>query len=136
VKATNYHLIAGNLYKLDADEILRHYLFEHERPMILEEAHDGIVGGHYVGRSSAQNILCSGLWWPTLHIDVKEYCQSCDVCQRVGNLYRRDEMPLNPQITLQAFDKWAIDFVRPINPQARRSRARYIVTTTDYLTRW
>jgi hypothetical protein len=37
---------------------------------------------------------------------------------------------------LQAFDKWAIDFVGPINPQERRSGARYIITATKYLTRW
>jgi hypothetical protein len=34
------------------------------------------------------------------------------------------------------FDKLEIDFVGPINPPTRRSRARYIITTTEYLTIW
>jgi hypothetical protein len=37
---------------------------------------------------------------------------------------------------LQVFDKWAIDFVGPINPPTKRSGARYIITPTEYLTRW
>ena len=81
-------------------------------------------------------ILWGGLWWPTLFKDAKEYCQSCDVFQRVVKPSQRNEIPLNPQVTLQAFNKCAIDFVGPINPQARRSRARYIITVTKYLTRW
>ena len=40
-----------------------------------------------------------------------------------------------PQITLQAFDKWAIDFVGPISPPGKRTGARYIITATNYL-RW
>jgi transposase InsO family protein len=45
-------------------------------------------------------------------------------------------MPLAPQMTLQAFEKWAIDFVGPINPPGKCTRARYIITTTEYLTIW
>ena len=37
---------------------------------------------------------------------------------------------------MQAFDKWAIDFVGPINPPGKRTGARYIITVIDYLTRW
>jgi transposase InsO family protein len=45
-------------------------------------------------------------------------------------------MHLAPQLTLQAFVKWAIDFVGPINPPGKCTRSRYIITATEYLTRW
>jgi hypothetical protein len=65
---------------------------------------------------------------------VEEYFQSCNVFQRVGKPYRRDEMTLNPQVTLQSFDKWDIDFVGLINTQAGISGEMYIITATEYLT--
>ena len=45
-------------------------------------------------------------------------------------------MPLAPQITLQAFDKWELDFVIPISLPKKRTGAHYIITATYYLTRW
>ena len=37
---------------------------------------------------------------------------------------------------MQPFDKRAMDFVGPINPLGKRIGAWYIITVTDYLTRW
>ena len=44
-------------------------------------------------------------------------------------------MPLVPQLTLQAFDKWAFDFVGMINLPGKRTGAHYIINAIDYLTR-
>ena len=71
-----------------------------------------------------------------LHNDVVDYARSYDICQHVSKPLRWDEMLLVPQVTLQPFDKWAMDFVGPINPPGKQTGAQYIITTTDYLTRW
>jgi transposase InsO family protein len=39
-------------------------------------------------------------------------------------------------MTLQAFEKCAINFMGLINPPGKHIGARYIITTTKYLTRW
>ena len=57
VKAANFTIIVGKLYKLGLDEILRRYVLHHERPLILLEGHDGIVGGHYSGNPTTQKLL-------------------------------------------------------------------------------
>ena len=43
-------------------------------------------------------------------------------------------MPLQPQVLIDPFEKWALDFVGPINPTSRKKR--YILVSTDYVTKW
>ena len=64
--ATNYQLIVGHLYKLCADGILRRCVMEHEHSMVLEEAHEGIDGGNYVGNHTTKKVFHAVLWWPTV----------------------------------------------------------------------
>jgi hypothetical protein len=84
VHVVDFSLIAGQLYKMGLDEILRRCVMETKRPLILAEAHEDIRGGHYAGRKIAQKVLRAGLWWPTLQRDAKNYARSYDVFQRVG----------------------------------------------------
>jgi hypothetical protein len=100
VWAAHYQLIAGHLYKMGTYSILRRCVLEHERSRILAEAHEGIAGGHYACKDTTHKVLHIGLWWMIVHRDSKEYCQKCDVCQRVGKPNRRNEMPLRPHATL------------------------------------
>ena len=43
-------------------------------------------------------------------------------------------MPLNPQVVLEPFDRWALDFIGPINPPSNQKV--YILVCTDYMTKW
>jgi hypothetical protein len=52
VRVVDFSLIVGQLYKMGPDEILRRCVMEGEIPMILAEAHEGIVGGHYAGKET------------------------------------------------------------------------------------
>lgn len=47
---------------------------------------------------------------------------------------KADEMPIQPQIFLEPFEKWAIDFVGTFNPPSHQKA--YILVYTDYVTKW
>jgi hypothetical protein len=81
-------------------------------------------------------VLRAGLSWPTIHQDANEYFQQCNLFHRFGKPNRWDEMPLHPQVILQVFEKWAIDFVGPIHPPARRPGTKYVISAMEYLSRW
>jgi hypothetical protein len=54
VCAVDFSLIAGQLYKMGHDEILRMCVMEAERPLILAESHEGIARGR---KATMQKIL-------------------------------------------------------------------------------
>eukprot|EP00253_Pinus_taeda_P028752 PITA_28752 len=43
-------------------------------------------------------------------------------------------MPLRPQLVIEHFERWALDFVRPINPPS--NQRTYILVATEYVTKW
>jgi hypothetical protein len=61
VCVADFSLIAGQLYKMGPDEILRRCVMDTKRPLILEEAHEGIAGGHYERKETMQKVLRAGV---------------------------------------------------------------------------
>lgn len=132
---TYFSVIAGHLYKMGAYEIMQCYVPNFEQSNILDEAHEELQED-YAGKATTQKILHARLWWLTHHNFSKVYCMSCGACQRTGRSSWRDVLPLNLQMSLQPFEKWEIDFVGPIQPLGKKTGARYIITATEYLTKW
>lgn len=52
----------------------------------------------------------------------------------MGKPIPSDEMPLQPQVLIEPFDKWALDFFGPINPPSRQKC--YFLVCTNYVTKW
>ena len=52
----------------------------------------------------------------------------------MGHPNQINEMPLCPQVMIEPFEKWAIDFVGPINPTSLNKN--HILVCTDFLTKW
>lgn len=96
LKSKTFQLINGLLYKMGPDQILRRCVMEEEIPNVLKEAHDGLAGGRMGPDATARKVLLVGLWWPTLHIDAREWVVGCDTCQRAGRPIKSYFMPLFP----------------------------------------
>jgi hypothetical protein len=52
VRVSYYQLIVGHLYNMGSYVILRRCVLEHERPINLEEAREGIARGNYARKST------------------------------------------------------------------------------------
>lgn len=55
-------------------------------------------------------------------------------CERMGKPTVSNEMSLQPQVLIEPFEKWVLDFVGLINPPSKQKR--YILVCTDYVTKW
>ena len=75
--------------------------------------HELHCGGHFAGKKTAHKVLQSGFFWPNIFKDADLHAKSCDRCQRVGNISKRDEMSLTNNQVIQVFDVWGIDFMGP-----------------------
>ncbi|KAL6340657.1 hypothetical protein AAG906_010565 [Vitis piasezkii] len=60
-------------------------------------------------------------------------CRSCDRCQRLGKLTKRNQMPMNPILIVDLFDVWGIDFMGPFPMSFGNS---YILVGMDYVSKW
>jgi hypothetical protein len=52
----------------------------------------------------------------------------------MGQPVHSDEMPLQPQVLVEPFEKWTFNFAGPINPPSRHKV--YIVVCTNYVSKW
>ena len=100
--------------------------------VLQDKCHSAQYEGHFAGQRTTQKILKSGFYWPTLFIDSFEWVRQCARCQRMGNINKRNEMPLQGILVVQIFDVCGIDFMGPFPPSFGNL---YILLVVDYVSK-
>ncbi|RVW22978.1 Retrovirus-related Pol polyprotein from transposon 297 [Vitis vinifera] len=92
-------------------------LFEFDLQIRDKKGVENVVADHLsrplASQKTAMKVLQSGFTWPSLFKDAHIMCRSCDRCQRLGRLTKRNQMPMNPILIVELFDVWGIDFMGP-----------------------
>ena len=112
---------------------IRRCVLETEQGEIIDKCHASPYGGHFAGDRITLKILQSGCYWPTLFKDCFEWVKHYDKCQRMGNISRRNEMPLQGILVVQIFYVWVIDFMGPFLSSFGNL---YILLAVDYVSKW
>ncbi|CAN6716960.1 unnamed protein product [Malus baccata var. baccata] len=121
------------LYKYCSDQVIRRCVPATEQESILKFCHSYACGGHFGPSKTAAKVLQSGFFWPTLFKDAYLFCSTCDRCQRLGNISKRNEMPQQSLLVVELFDVWGIDFMGPF-PSSFNNQ--YILVAVDYVSKW
>ena len=78
-------------------------------------------------------MLQSGFFWPTLFKDAHAFMMACDMCQKMSNISRRNDMHLNSILEIEIFDVWGIDFVWTFSSSYKN---QHILLAIDYASKW
>ena len=95
--------------------------------------HSSMCGGHFAAHKTADKILQSGFYWPSIFKDAHHFYTECLKCQAAINISKRDEMQMRPILEVEIFDLWGIGFMGPFLPSDGKE---YILVVVDYVSKW
>ena len=79
-KAASFVMLAGRMYRLGKDGILRLCIEHQEKEHYLIAAHITIGGIHMAANQTIKRILWAGVWWPTMRAEVHTFVRACSEC--------------------------------------------------------
>jgi hypothetical protein len=94
-----------------------------------------VCGGHHAWRETTYKILRAGYYCPKLFTNVNAKVRSYNSCQLFSGKKTITTLPLISVIEKSPFQQWGLHFIREIHPQLS-AQHKWILTTTDYFTKW
>ncbi|GJT62574.1 reverse transcriptase domain-containing protein [Tanacetum coccineum] len=121
------------LFKVCSDGMIRRCVSGPETRTILDQCPHGPTGGPYGPNVTAKKVLDSGFYWPTIIKEAHTIVRLYEACQKMGNISKCDEMPLNNIKVCEIFNIWGIDFMGPFS---KSHKFEYILVVVDYVSKW
>ncbi|GBG92605.1 hypothetical protein CBR_g56393 [Chara braunii] len=109
-EALGYCLRGGHLFKRPTKFAIpmRVLCDPEERRAVIEELHDGIVGGHRGVKGTFDKVRRL-YWWDGQYTEVEKYCSTCEACQKRATV--RYKEPLVPSLPTVPGEKVHVDLV-------------------------
>ena len=133
-KALSYCILDGVLYWKNVVGIFLKFLLKGDAGKIMHELHEGECGGHLYWKTTANKILRSGHYWPTLFLDTQNLVMSYHKCQIFDGKRKLLPLPLHPISVEAPFQQWGFDFIGEIHPSSS-AQHKWIFTATYYFTK-
>ncbi|XP_022000046.1 uncharacterized protein LOC110897588 [Helianthus annuus] len=134
VKALQYELIDGELYRMSYLGPSLKCVDNEEARYVVREIHEGICGMHFGPRTVVAKAMNVGFYWPIMYETALEEIKKCDNCQVHAPMTHRHKHPMIPVSTSWPLQKWAIDIIGPF-PEGPGG-VKYVVVAIDYFTKW
>ena len=105
------------------------------RKMLLEVAHANEMSGHF-GINKTYEKLSRDYFWPKMKTSVKDFCNECEICQKVGKMQHSPRVvPLKPiVVNCEPFEELTLDCVGPL-PKTKKGN-EYLLTIMCNATRF
>ena len=102
------------------------------RPVVLSTAHESPVAGHFSHNKTLSKIATK-FFWPGASVDVRNFCRSCDSCQRMSQRRTKPVPLVKMPIISVPFSRVSMDIVGPLIPASAEGH-KYILTLIDWAT--
>jgi hypothetical protein len=123
------------LFRVNYDGVPSIFIVCEDVDRVLKELHDGHVGGNFMGNNTTHKILRAGYYWSTLFRDAHTYARNCKTCQISAGRVKRLVVPLQTMAISEPFKQWGLDIIGEITLTSSKQH-RYILTATNYFTKW
>lgn len=135
LKVAKYIIWRDVLYKKGLDGTYLRCVDKPQQQKLLEIYHGEAYGRHFSSSVTAFKILRNCFYWPGMFREAYIYVKECEKCQLFSEKPHLVALPLRPMVVDEPFKQWGIDFIGPINPHSSACHI-YILTATDYFTKW
>ncbi|GJR49156.1 reverse transcriptase domain-containing protein [Tanacetum coccineum] len=114
VKAPQYNLIRGNLYRRSFYTTWLRCVASPQTDDIVKEVHKGSCGFNAEPRSMVVRITKQGYYWPSMHRDTTKVLQDCEKCKEQSAIRKVAESNVITAGSGWSFSHWGVNILGPL----------------------